>query len=298
MCAPETTFPAPPPAATLRHGLMLVVALAFLTLIGIILPHGDSGESFRETLRLHPWFITALIGLWSVIGLESLSGLALAPDGWAARMKRFLMVALIPPLRMTTATSTPNGWLWIPRVGWRHTGPETSDKLEQKLTLPMVILTLLVLPVLGAELGAGEALETRPHLALAIHLTTCLIWIGFTAEFIWMLSATPNKLAYCQRNWINLVIILLPIVAFLRVLNMFRFARFFRAGKLLRAYRLRTLQSRLWRLALLFNLIERLQQRNPEKYCAGLEKKIGDLETEVERLKDKLEMFRSKEVSE
>jgi len=295
MSAPETPALMPPPATGLRQSLMLIVALAFLTLVGIVLPHGDSGESFRESLRLHPWFGWALLALWGLIGLESLAGLFAAKDAWSARLKRLMLITLIPPLRMTMATGTANGWLWIPRAGWRRTGPATSEKLEQKLALPMVFLTLLVLPVLGAELGAGEALESRPRLALAIHLTTCLIWIGFTAEFIWMLSATPNKLAYCQKHWINLVIILLPIVAFLRVLNMFRFARFFRAGKLLRAYRLRTLQSRLWRLALLFNLIERLQQRNPEKYCAGLEKKIGELETELVRLKDKLDTFRSRE---
>lgn len=277
---------------------MFVLALLFLTLVGIILPHGDSGEGFRETLRLHPWFGWALLGLWGMIILESLGGLFFATDSWLARFKRLLLITLLPPLRMTTATSTANGWLWIPKVGWRRTGPATSEKLEHKLTLPMVFLTLLVLPVLGAELGAGEALESRPDLALAVHLTTCVIWIGFTAEFIWMMSATPHKVAYCQKNWINLVIILLPLIAFLRVLNMFRFARFFRAGKLLRAYRLRTLQSRLWRLALLFNLIERLQQRNPDKYCAGLEKKIGELETEVTRLKGKLEAFRQKAAKE
>ncbi|SKA82638.1 voltage-gated potassium channel [Prosthecobacter debontii] len=289
---PEVTVSPPPATTPARHGSMLLLALLFLLLVGVILPHGDSGETLRETLRLHPWYLQALLTLWGIVFIEGLWGIFLATDSWSSRIKRLILTSLIPPLRMTTATSTPGGWLWIPRVGWRHTGPATTEKLEQKLALPMLILTLLVLPVLGVELGSGENLESRPHLALTVHLITCLIWVGFTAEFIWMVAATPQKLAYCQKNWINLIIILLPLVAFLRVLNAFRFARFFRAGKLLRAYRLRTLQSRLWRLALLFNLIERLQQRNPEKYCAGLEKKIGELETEVERLKEKLEKFR------
>ena len=267
---------------------MLVVAVAFLTLVGLILPHGDSGESFREVLRSHPGFVSGLLGLWGLIGVEALMGLGIARDPWRVRLKRLVITVLIPPLRMTTATSIPNGWLWLPVIGWRATGPMLSERLEQKLTLPMVILTLLVLPVLGVELGVGEDLETHPRLALVMHLTTCLIWIGFTAEFIWMMSATREKLAYCQRNWINLVIILLPLVAFLRVLSTFRFMRMLRAGRLLRAYRLRTLQSRLWRLALLFNRIDRLQQRNPAKYCASLEKKIADLEAEVVRLKSKL----------
>jgi hypothetical protein len=281
----------PPDRGTLRHGLMLALALTFLAVVGIILPHGDSGEPFRGMLERHPWHRLALLTLWSGIGLEALAGLFLAKDGWWARLRRLVLTVLIPPLRMTTATSTPDGWLWIPGVGWRATGPATSAKLEGKLAVPMLVLTLLVLPVLGVELGAGEALEARPRLATAVHLATSLIWIGFTAEFLWMISATPQKVLYCQKHWINLAIILLPLVAFLRVLSALRFLR---AGKLLRAYRLRTLQSRVWRLMLAFNLFERLQQRNPKKYCAGLEKKIAEMETELARLKEKLETFRDK----
>jgi voltage-gated potassium channel len=71
-----------------------------------------------------------------------------------------------------------------------------------------------------------------------------------------------------------------------------------RAGKLLRAYRLRGLWTRLWRLALLFNLLERLQKRDPAKYCAVLEKKITDLEEQLADLRTKLAEQRSKTVAE
>ena len=67
-----------------------------------------------------------------------------------------------------------------------------------------------------------------------------------------------------------------------------------RAGKLLRAYRLRGLWTRLWRLALLFNLLDRLQQRDPKKYCAILEKKIEDLEEKLAELRGKLAKQRGK----
>ena len=291
MTSPDASFHIPPAGGTLRHGLMFVLALAFLVVVGVILPHGDSGEAFREMLQGHPWHRWALLVLWSGIGLEAVAGLFFAKDAWKARLRRLVLTILIPPLRMTTATSTLDGWLWIPGVGWRATGPATSTKLEGKLAVPMLVLTLLVLPVLGVELGAGEALETQPRLALAVHLMTSLIWIGFTAEFLWMISATPKKLLYCQQHWINLAIILLPLVAFLRVLSALRFLR---AGKLLRAYRLRTLQSRVWQLMLVFNFFDRLQQRNPAKYCAGLEKKIAEMETELARAKEKLETFRGK----
>lgn len=283
-----------PRGGGLRHGLMLAVSFAFLCTMGLVLPHGDSGDAFREWLMRHPGFRPLLGGLWGIVVVEGLAGLFSSADTWKGRLWRFLLTALVPPLRMVTASSKPLGWFWLPGAGWRPAGEEMSEKLEQKLALPMVILTLLVLPVLGAELTGGETLENHPRMALATHLTTCVIWIGFTVEFLWMVTAAPNKLAYCLQNWINLVIILLPLAAFLRVLTAFRLARMIRAGKLLRAYRLRGLWSRLWRLALLFNLVERLHKRDPAKYCAALERKINDLEEQLAEARAKLDAAREK----
>jgi len=283
-----------PQGGTFHHGLMLVVAIAFLSVIGLVLPHGDSGEAFRDWFMAHSVFRPLIIALWAIVIIEGIAGLFVTNDAWPARLRRLLLITLLPPLRMITASSKPHGWLWLPGIGWKPVGEVTSEQLEQKLALPMVILTLLVLPVLFAELTGGETLDNHPRMALATHLTTCVIWIGFTMEFLWMVAAAPNKLTYCLKNWINLVIILLPLVAFLRVLNLFRFTRMLRAGKLLRAYRLRGLWTRLWRLALLFNLLDRLQQRDPAKYCASLEKKIADLEEELAQLHAKLAEQRAK----
>jgi voltage-gated potassium channel len=273
---------------------MLVAAVGFLTAIGLVLPHGDSGAAFRDWLLAHPMFRPAITILWAMVIVEGLLGLFRAPDGWPARLQRLLLTSLIPPLRMITASSKPSGWLWLPRAGWMPAGEKTSERLEHNLALPMVLLTLLVLPVLGIELTGGESLDKHPPLAVATHLATCVIWIGFTAEFLWMVAAAPRKLDYCLRNWINLVIILLPLVAFLRLLNAFRFTRMLRSGQLLRAYRLRGLWARLWRLVLLLNLLDRLQQRNPAKYRAALELKIADLETQLAKLQAKLAEHRDR----
>ena len=289
------TIPDPAPhGGSLRHAFMLVVALGFLTVFGLVLPHGDCGAAFRDWLLGHAWFRPIIIVLWGIVIVEGLLGLRWAPDAWPARVKRLLLTALLPPMRMITASSKPRGWLWLPAAGWRPVGEKTSERLEQRLALPMLILTLLVLPALGIELLEGDALDDHPGMALATHLTTCVIWIGFTVEFLWMVAAAPDKLSYCLKNWINLVIILLPLVAFLRLLNIFRFSRMFRAGRLLRAYRLRGLWVRSWRLVLLFNLADRLQQRNPAKYCAGLEKKVADLEHQLAELRATLAKHRDK----
>ncbi len=283
-----------PGAGGRRHTAMLAGSLGFLCAVGLVLPHGDSGNAFREWLMTHALFPPVIAAIWAAVLAEGLYGLFLAPDAWPSRLKRLLLTALLPPMRMIVASSTPRGWLWFPGAGWKPAGEATSEQLEQKFALPMLVLALLVLPVLAVEFSIGEALDQHPRLALATHMITCVIWVGFTAEFLWMVAAAPKRLAYCRRNWVNLVIIVVPLAAFLRVLTLFRFARVIRAGRLLRAYRLRGLLSRILRLALLFNLLERLQQRDPAKYCAALEAKVADLEAELAEQRAKLAAARKK----
>ena len=114
---------------------MLVVALGFLTVFGLVLPHGDCGAAFRDSLLGHALFRPIIIVLWGIVIVEGLLGLRWAPDAWPARVKRLLLTALLPPLRMITASSKPRGWLWLPAAGWRPVGEKTSERLEQRLAL-------------------------------------------------------------------------------------------------------------------------------------------------------------------
>ena len=123
---------------------------------------------------------------------------------------------------------------------------------------------------------------------IAIYAVTALIWFSFALEFILMVSLAEKKLDFCKRNWINIVIILLPLLAFLRSLQLFRFLRMAKAGKLMKAYRLRGLITRIVKLALVFNLIERILARNPERYCEHLEEKLAEKREEMDRLEQKL----------
>jgi len=50
----------------------------------------------------------------------------------------------------------------------------------------------------------------------------------------------------------------------------------------------------MWRLIMLFNLFERLQQRDPVKYCTALEAKIDEMEQEMAALRVKLAQARKR----
>ncbi len=135
-----------------------------------------------------------------------------------------------------------------------------------------------------------EKIATCPPsvLEVIIWFLTALIWFSFAFEFILLVSLAEKKLAFCKKNWINLVIILLPLLAFLRSLQLFRFLRMAKAGKLMRVYRLRGLLARAVKLAVVFNLIDRMLSRNPDKYNAHLQEKIAEKEAELQELKSKL----------
>ena len=124
-----------------------------------------------------------------------------------------------------------------------------------------------------------------------IWFVTALIWLSFALEFILLVSLAEKKIEFCKKHWINLVIILLPLLAFLRSLQLFRFLRMAKAGRLMRIYRLRGLVTRVAKLAMVFNLIERLLSRNPDKYGAHLREKIADREEELADLHEKLASF-------
>lgn len=275
-------------SADWRAGFFFSLSVLMLLLTGFALPHGGVSDYYSEIVLKQFWVPLILFGCWLLILADGLVGLLQAPDGPIAAGKRLLLTLLLPPLRLTTSSTLPNRYIWLPRLGWIPTGRESQVMLERRLALPMLLVTLLILPVVGAELLYPEELARAPLAALAVHTTTSLIWASFTFEFVVMVTVAEKKLDYCKKHWINLVIIMLPLVAFLRTLQLFRFLRIAKAGKLLRAYRLRGVFARALRLALMLNLIERVMQRNLDGYIAGLEEKIGEKELELDELRSKL----------
>jgi voltage-gated potassium channel len=270
------------------HSVMVMAGAVMLGLWSLVLPHGDSGDAFREQLAEAAWYRNLVLALWLVIALESVLGWFASAESRAQRWRRLVLILLVPPLRMTMATSVRGDLLWFPFKGWQLVGERTSLEVERRLAIPMLLVTLLVLPVLAAEFGLGEVLDARPRLALAVHLATCVIWTAFAFEFIWMISVTRERWRYVTRHVIHLVIIFLPMLAFIRLFRLLGLSRVVKAGRLLRITRLRGLATRLIRAILLFELADRWRQRNPEKMRQSLLKQIEEAEAEVARLRSKL----------
>lgn len=272
---------------------MFWVAFSYLGLLAVLLPHGGAEKPISEMSLYHDAVPTVLLAVWAFMIGEAIYSWSHAQDG-APAVKRFLLVALIPPFRMVISPRRPNTEVWLPGYGWRDVSTASLTEMEHRTAVVMLLATALIIPVLIVDFGFPTAVDQHSSLRIGIAVLMAMIWFSFALEFIVMVSLAPKKLDYCKRHWINLVIVLLPLFAFLRSLQFFRFLRVAKAGKLARVYRLRGLATRALKIALAFNLIERVLSLNPEKYAASLEDKIAEKEDELADLRARLALTQEK----
>jgi voltage-gated potassium channel len=176
----------------------------------------------------------------------------------------------------------------ITRVfGWQQANRSLRERMERLFSVPMIFVALLILPILAVEHYFARMVEPHDHLWLVLLIDGCtaLIWIAFAAEFIVMLSVADSKLKYCKSHWLDLAIIILPLISFARALRLARTMRLGQIGRMSRLYRLRGLAMRGYRAVLMLELLQRLIRRSPEKQLQALRQVLAEREAEIEELR-------------
>ncbi len=264
---------------------MFLLTWLYLLVLGIILhwwnltPVLDDHDR-RLTLEL-------LAVVWFPFLVEAMVALvAIPPD--PGKLGRILLVLVFPPARLGVSPTAPNGWIWLPRLGWRRKTPSLYRYMERLLALPMLGIALLILPLLGVEFLLSNLVHEYQWLELSLNAGVVFIWIAFAAELSLMLALSPNKLAYLKGHWLNVLIVVLPFFAMLRGLRVIRLAQLSKSGKLLRVYRLRSVLARGYESLLALSLLERLLKRNPIKERDRLIREIKLKTQELKRLEAKL----------
>ena len=107
------------------------------------------------------------------------------------------------------------------RLRWK-----ALEQLDEWLTTPMLVLSLLWLVIVVAEL-AGQSSEL-----LVIIGTT--IWIIFLAEFGVRFLLAPGKREFLRRNWLTLIALVVPALRLFRAFAALRAARALRGLRLVR----------------------------------------------------------------
>jgi len=208
-----------------------------------------------------------------------------------------LLACLLPPLRLGSIIAEKSDQLWLPVIGWQSPGKKLLKRLEAIAARPMLMVAFLILPVLLLEYAFSNLVQNNPWLQITLHAATGFIWWSFTVEFIIMVSAAKKKFQYIKTNWIDLVIILLPLVSFLRTIRILRLARLARVQqitKVTRMYRMRGLIANVMRGFMLMELVNKVLRIKPEKTLVKLQESKANKEQELQNIQTKIEIVEEK----
>lgn len=98
--------------------------------------------------------------------------------------------------------------------------------LDEWLTVPMTVLSVIWLLIVIWELTSGES--------LLLETIGTSIWIIFLVEFAIRFALAPAKMVYLRRNWLTLVALAVPALRIFRIFRAFRAVRALRGVRLVR----------------------------------------------------------------
>lgn len=103
------------------------------------------------------------------------------------------------------------------------------DRVDRFFHWPMLILALCVLPLLVVEVFVlhGRPEHELIELRLACLGALAIIWLAFVIEYIVKITIAECRLEYARRNWLDVLIILMPVLRPLRIAYIAKTTRVF-----------------------------------------------------------------------
>ncbi len=87
----------------------------------------------------------------------------------------------------------------------------------------------------------------HPVMLAVIDIAMPFIWLAFFLEFVIKIAIAPSRFQYATKNWIDIVIILLPMLRVFRSMQAFRALRAAKVARMTQLYRLRGIAMKLLR---------------------------------------------------
>lgn len=259
---------------------MFVVSFAFL--IGTAgLFHLTEGD-FSSPLA-----IKILVGLGALYLLLIAEAIAHYRTG-ATSMRQHLRFLLVPPMRICPRDHATGEFAWIPGLGWRNASGKLEALLARMFSAPMIIIALLVLPVVGAEFVYADKIAESTLGRSVINICSAFIWTAFVFEFVIMFSVVKKRVQYCRQHWIDIAVILLPLVSFLGAARLGRLVKLNQLTRTAKIYRMRGLAIRAWRAVVALDGIDTILRRDPEYRVEKLRVQIEEREKEIEHMRVQL----------
>ncbi len=280
---------------------MFLLKIIFLGLFAILIQYYQTDEGIK-TLHYATEMQQVLFGLWFIFAIERFLYLSLCPNKtWRSFVAAFFII-LFPPLHLAARRCHTKQYIWY-FTHWELVREELFEKIDRQFLFWIVIILVIMTPFWLLELFFSIKLEQYILLQHVMNIGNAIVWAVFVAEFIIEISITRKWHQYLIKHWIELLIILLPMLAFARFLRLTQFGFLSKFGfiqkmivtytvkwqKLLNMYRARSTLNRLIRIAILIDVLRRWQQRrNPKKYLQHLQEQLAQKQRELAEIEHKI----------
>lgn len=244
-------------------------------------------------LAIYDLSISLLWILWPIVVVEAAFHWVSRPwDEQTRKLHLFsFLFCVCPSLRMCARSYEKGNRLWLPGLGWRYPNKRLRARLERHFSLPMIAIAFLILPVLVIEFFLHDRVEDSLVLWSLLHVGTGVIWLAFAVEFILMVSVAEKKLVYCKEHWLDMAILLLPLISFLRSVQFVRATNALRLPqftKMLRVYRMRGTALKALRGLIVLDLFSRFLKPEPDQIVEQLQVELREAEARVRMIRRKL----------
>jgi hypothetical protein len=181
------------------------------------------------------------------------------------------------------------------RASFANPYDDLQDDVQRAFSGPMIVVALMILPLLAIDFVWSHRINMNDHRWLQVLVETgySITWLAFTVEFVVMVSIVNHKLRYLKKHWVDLLIICLPLLAFLRVMQLSHILRMQQVTKATRVYRLRGVALRVWRGILALDVLSRLIRVSPERKIESLKQEIAEREREIAKLQQEVDRLQA-----
>ncbi len=263
---------------------MFVATLLFLLLLGIVLHVGHTSPATGAVVY-YRWELWLLYPLF--VAEFAVHALTRSP-----RWRQHLLFCLLPPLRLAARDAATGRRIWLLPSGWVEVNEELAERVARTFSGPMIVIALAMVPLLALESIWQHVIYNNALIQLVVDFGTAVIWVAFTVEFVVMVSIVKKRLGYCKNHWIDLAIIVAPMLAFARLLRLGRLLRLEAVARTTRVYRLRGLATRAYKAVMVFEVIQKAFRGKPEKRLARLEEQLAERQRAVCRIQAEIERVR------
>lgn len=266
---------------------MFAAAILFLLMTGALV-HLKEGHLLGTQMGF--WYLLGIGLLYPLFVIEAVVHYLAG----SRNMRQHIWYLAMPIFRLCGRDHVHGTHVWLPLLGWRETNRSLEKQLARRFSIPMIIIALLVLPVVILEFFWAEMIVQSPRLTFALEAATVWIWMAFVFEFVIMISVVERKLAYCRKNWIDLAIVLLPMLSFMRAARLGTVVQIKQLSRTARVYRLRGIALRTWRAFVTLDVIDMVLRRDPSYRMEKLQEEITERADELSYLKSELERLKKR----